>query len=62
MGCDRQKEIRGSQMTMRYTNSKAETYYLHKRTGKKGGSQYSFSRKEAGTLTKEKIVEVWFVF
>lgn len=36
-------------MTLRYTNHKGEIYYLHKGTGKKGGSQYSFSRKEAGT-------------
>ncbi len=25
-------------MTLQYTNQKGETYYLHKRTGKKGGS------------------------
>ena len=39
-------------MTLRYTNCKGETYYLHKGTGKKGGSQYSFSKKEAGTPVK----------
>lgn len=36
-------------MTVQYTNYKGETYYLHRRTGKKSGSQYSFSKKEAGT-------------
>jgi len=39
-------------MTLQYTNFKGETYYLHKGTGKKGGSQYSFSRKEAGSPVK----------
>jgi hypothetical protein len=39
-------------MTLRYTNHKGETYYLHKETGKKGGSQYSFSKKEVGTPVK----------
>jgi len=39
-------------MTFRYTNQKGEAYYLHKGTGKKAGSQYSFSRKEAGTPVK----------
>jgi hypothetical protein len=39
-------------MTLRYTNYKGETYYLHKGTGKKAGSQYSFSKKEAGTPVK----------
>jgi len=39
-------------MTIRYTNYKGETYHLHKGAGKKGGSQYSFSRKEAGTPVK----------
>ncbi|MGZ3535547.1 MAG: hypothetical protein ACXU9K_09995 [Thermodesulfobacteriota bacterium] len=39
-------------MTLQYSNYKGETYYLHKRTGKKGGSQYSFSRREAGTPVK----------
>jgi len=39
-------------MTLRYTNHKGETYYLHKGTGKKGGSQYSFSKKEAGIPVK----------
>ena len=39
-------------MTLRYTNHKGETYYLHKGTGKKGGSQYSFSKKEVGTPVK----------
>jgi len=39
-------------MTLQYSNYKGETYYLHKRTGKKGGSQYSFSRKEAGATVK----------
>jgi len=36
----------------RYTNYKGETYYLHKGTGKKGGSQYSFSKKEVGAPVK----------
>ncbi len=36
-------------MTFRYTNYKGEVYYLHKGTGKKGGSQYSFSMKKART-------------
>ena len=39
-------------MTLRYTNHKGETYYLHKGTGKKRGSQYSFSKKEVGTPVK----------
>lgn len=39
-------------MTVKHTNYKGETYYLHKGMGKKGGSQYSFSRKEAGTPVK----------
>lgn len=39
-------------MTLQYTNYKGETYYLHKGMGKKGGSQYFFSRKEAGTPMK----------
>jgi hypothetical protein len=39
-------------MTLRYTNHKGETYYLHKRTGKKGGSQYFFSKKDVGTPVK----------
>jgi hypothetical protein len=39
-------------MTVRYTNYKGETYYLHKGTGKKGGSQYSFSKKEVGAPVK----------
>jgi hypothetical protein len=39
-------------MTVRYTTYKGETYYLHKGTGKKGGSQYSFSKKEVGTPVK----------
>ena len=39
-------------MTVKYTNYKGETYYLHKGTGKKGGFQYSFSRKEVGTPVK----------
>jgi len=39
-------------MTLQYTNHKGETYYLHKGKGKKGGSQYSFSKKEAGTPVK----------
>jgi hypothetical protein len=36
-------------MAVQYTNFKGETYYLHKGRRKKGGSQYSFSKKEAGT-------------
>jgi hypothetical protein len=36
-------------MTLRYTNCKGETYYLHKGSRKTGGSQYSFSKKEVGT-------------
>ncbi len=36
-------------MTLQDTNYKGDVYYLRKGTGKKGGSQYSFSRKEAGT-------------
>jgi hypothetical protein len=39
-------------MTLRYTNHKGETYYLHKGTGKKGGSQYSFSKKQVGIPVK----------
>ncbi len=39
-------------MTLRYTNYKGETFYLHKGTGKKGGSQYSFSKKEVGAPVK----------
>ncbi len=39
-------------MTLQHTNHKGVAYYLHKRTGKKSGSQYSFSRKEAGTPVK----------
>jgi hypothetical protein len=39
-------------MTLRYTNYKGETYYLHKGTGKKRGSQYSFSKKEVGAPVK----------
>jgi hypothetical protein len=39
-------------MTLRYTNHKGETYYLHKGTGKKGGSLYSFSKKEEGAPVK----------
>jgi hypothetical protein len=39
-------------MTLRYANYKGEAYYLHKGTGKRGGSQYSFSRKEEGTPAK----------
>lgn len=39
-------------MTLRYTNYKGETYYLYKGMGKKGGSQYSFSKKEVGTPVK----------
>lgn len=38
-------------MTLRYTNCKGETYYLHKRTGKKGDS-YFFSKEEVGTPVK----------
>jgi len=39
-------------MTVKHTNYKGETYYLHKGTGKKGGSQYSFSKKEVGAPVK----------
>jgi hypothetical protein len=39
-------------MTLRYTNHKGETYYLHKGTGKKGGSLYSFWKKEEGAPVK----------
>jgi len=39
-------------MTLQYTNHKGETYYLHKGMGKKGGSRYSFSKKQAGTPVK----------
>jgi len=39
-------------MTVKYTNYKGETYYLRKGTTKKGGSQYSFSKKEVGTPVK----------
>jgi hypothetical protein len=38
-------------MTLRYTNYKGETYYLHKGTGKKGDS-YFFSKKEVGAPVK----------
>jgi hypothetical protein len=37
---------------VKYTNHKGEIYYLHKGTGKKGGSKYSFSKKEVGTPVK----------
>lgn len=36
-------------MTLQYKNYKGETYYLHKGPGKKGGSQYFFSRREEET-------------
>jgi hypothetical protein len=39
-------------MPLEYTNHKGDTYYLHKRKGKGGGFQYSFSKKEAGTPAK----------
>ncbi len=39
-------------MTLQYINHKGETYYLHKGTGKKGGSQYSFSKRDVGTTVK----------
>jgi hypothetical protein len=39
-------------MPLEYTNHKGDTYYLHKKKGKGGGFQYSFSRKEVGTPVK----------
>ena len=39
-------------MAIQYTNHKGETYYLHEGTGKKRGSQYSFSKKQVGTPVK----------
>jgi hypothetical protein len=39
-------------MKIKYTNYKGETYYLHKGTGKKGSSQYFFSKKEVGPPVK----------
>ena len=39
-------------MTLQYTNHKGETYYLHKGAGKRGGSQYSFSKKQVGASVK----------
>jgi hypothetical protein len=39
-------------MTVKHTNYKGEKYYLHEGTGKKGSSQYSFSKKEVGTPVK----------
>ena len=35
-------------MTLRYTNQKGETYYLHKGSRRKGSSRYFFSKKKEG--------------
>lgn len=37
-------------MNFQYKNQKGETYYLHKRPGKKGGARYFFSKKETGAM------------
>ena len=39
-------------MSLRYTNYKGETYYLHKGKTKKGSSQYFFSKKEKSEPTE----------
>jgi hypothetical protein len=48
-------------MTIQYTNHKGETCYLHKGTGKKGSSQYSFSKREKGAAV-ESIPEGYEIY
>ena len=48
-------------MTLRYTNQKGETCYLHKGSRRKGSSRYFFSKKETGTAV-ESIPEGYEIY